>query len=92
MPESLGTWNLAKGTVARLAAAAMAEPARSMHPRPLQTSHYPSRRYLRTWLDRVPLLPLLCAGNAGPIPPSEDEVGSRMLRADRRTCGGGRVK
>lgn len=48
MPESLGTWNLAKGTVEGLAAAATAEPARSMHLRPLQTSHYPSRRYLRT--------------------------------------------
>uniref|UniRef100_A0A8C3Y9H5 Ubiquitin carboxyl-terminal hydrolase 19 n=1 Tax=Catharus ustulatus TaxID=91951 RepID=A0A8C3Y9H5_CATUS len=73
------------GTVEGLAAAATGEPARSMHLRPLQTSHYPSRRYLRTWLDRVPLLPLPCAGNAGHIPPNEDEVGSRMLRADRRT-------
>lgn len=32
---------------------------------------------------------LPCAGDAGLIPASEDEVDSRMLRADRRTCGGG---
>lgn len=54
MPESPGTRSPAKGTVGGPAAAATAEPARSMHLQPLQTSHCHSRRYLGTWLDRVP--------------------------------------
>lgn len=46
MPESLGAWSPAKGTVGGQAAAAMAEPARLTGLQPSRTSHRHWRRYL----------------------------------------------